>query len=323
MPRSALASWFRPLATLALALIASIASSAPATASEPDYGGYRSLLQRYLRVVSLKGQPYDTRFDYEQLFIDENIWQTKRAVGLETLHTQLLSLDPTALSPAERTAWAINAYNFLVIERITTMLLVPGHKFQRYDSPKQINNGQGVFFAAKVASINGVDYSLTGFARRFVHGDTAASPMADGFQPREHAGDPRLIFALVHGALCSGPLQAAVYRADSLDAQLDRATRLALALPTWLRHDRASQQLVASNRLFEERVDLGGSALPGLMPVLARYAPLAVRRTITARRLTRPDMFFEPNWKLNQFNHPPERLPGQVGADTSKVHRRG
>ncbi|MCE9627766.1 MAG: DUF547 domain-containing protein [Candidatus Eisenbacteria bacterium] len=307
------------LSVLAALALVGVLAPAPVRAADPDYSGYSALLKKYTRVINAKGKPLETRFDYEQLFIDERIWQTKRAEGLETLHTQLLSLDPATLSPAERTAWAINAYNFLVIERITARLLVPGRKFMRYDSPKQINNEEGMFFAAKVARINGEDYSITGFQRRFVYGDTASQPMADGFTPREHSGDPRIMFALVHGSMCSGPILPWVYRADSLDAQLDRAARLALALPTWLRHDPATQQLTASNRLFEERADLGGNDLPGLMPLLGKYAPLAVRKTITARKLVRPDMFFEPDWKLNQYDHPRERLPGQVGADTTKA----
>lgn len=322
MPRLPLALPIRRLLVLAALALGCAFATAPAQAAEPDYSGLSALLKKYTRVIQVKGKPYETRFDYEQLFIDERIWQTKRAEGLETLHTQLLSLDPGTLSPTERTAWAINAYNFLVIERITTKLLVPGHKFQRYDSPKQINNEEGTFFAAKVATLNGVDYSLTGFQRRFVYGDTAAVPMADAFSAREHGGDPRLIMALVHGAICSGPLQPWVYRADSLDAQLDRASRLALALPTWLRFDPATQMISASNRFFEERADLGGNDMPGLMPLLTRYAPLAVRKAITARKLVRPDLFFEPDWKLNQFDHPPERLPGQVGADSTKARHK-
>lgn len=310
------------LRPFALVMALAVMAAAPAAAADPDYSGYQALLQKYLKVIQTKGQPYDTRFDYEQLFIDERIWQTKRAEGLQTLHTRMLALDPASLSPAERLAWAINTYNFLVIERLTTHLLVPGHKFQRYDSPKQVNNEEGTFFAAPVATIDGKAYSLTGFARRFVYGDTTDHvEMADGSMPRDHGGDPRLMFALVHASRCSGPVLPWVYRSDSLEAQLDRAARIALALPTWLRHDAKTGMITASNRLFEERADLGGNDMPGLMPLLNRFAPAPVKKTIAARKLVRPDMFFEPDWKLNQFDHPPERLPGQVGAEPAKPGR--
>jgi hypothetical protein len=299
----------------AFALLGALAQRA--NAEEPNYSGYQDLLKRYVKVLAVKGKPWDSRFDYEQLFIDENIWQLRRADGLARIHTQLLSVLPSQMAPAERTAWAINAYNFLVIERMTLNLLVPGRRFMRYDSPREVNRDEGTFFAAPVADIEGRSYSLTGFERRFVYGDTTTDPAADGTTPREQAGDPRLQLALVKASLCSAPIQSWVYRADSLEKQLDRAARLALALPRWVRYDVATNYLTASNRFFEERADLGGPDLPGLMPLLAKHAPLAVRRAIQAKKVARPGMFFEPDWKLNQFDHPKPKLPG-VAADSTK-----
>lgn len=299
-----------------LVLAAAAGPAAPARAAEPDYSGYQTLLKRYLREVSVKGKPYETRFDYEQLFIDEDIWATKRADGLAALHSQLLSVTPASMTPRERTAWAINTYNFMAIERMTLHLLVPGRKFMRYDSPMQQNNEDGSFFAAPVAMIDGRSYSLAGFERCFLYGDTAAQTLDDGLIAREQPGDPRIMCALVKASLCSGPLQKWVYRADSLEAQLDRAARLALALPTWLRADVTTGQLSATNRFFEERADFGGAELPGLVPFLLKYAPAASKRVITVHKLTRPNLFFEPDWKLNQFDHPRPALPG---ADSTRA----
>ena len=281
-----------------------------ARAEEPDYSGYQDLLRRYVRVIGSKGKPWDSRFDYEQLYIDEKIWTLRRADGLATIHSQLLSVTPSTMTPAERTAWALTTYNFLALERMTLHLLVPGRRFLRYDSPKQLNRDEGTFFGAPVARVEGLEYTLTGFERRFVYGDTTADPQANGLMPRELGGDPRLQLALVKASMCSGPLLPWVYRADSLEAQLNRAARLALALPTWLRHDAAQGTLMASNRFFEERADLGGPDMPGLMPLIVRHAPAAVRKTIKERKLTRPTMFFEPDWKLNQYDHPAPKLPG-------------
>lgn len=264
---------------------------------------------RVLGVKGEKGKPWDSRFDYEQLFIDERIVATQRSERLATIHTQLLSVAPSAMTPAERTAWALNAYNFLVIERMTLYLLVPGRRLLRYDSPKQLNRYEGRFFQAPVATVEGREYSLTGFERRFVYGDTAAEPLAHELTLREKGGDPRLQLALVKGSLCSGPILPWVYRADSLEAQLDRAARLALALPTWLRLDVQQGLLTASNRFVEESADLGGPDVPGLMPLIMRHAPAAMRKIIKDRKITRPNMFFEPNWKLNQFDHPAPKLP--------------
>src|SRR5262245_7336620 len=112
------------LMPLAAAALAAALLAAPARAAEPDYSGWQDLLRRYLKVLSEKGRPWDSRFDYEQLYIDEGIWTKHRADGLATLHTQLLSVSPAEMTPGERTAWAINAYNFLVIEQMTLNLLV-------------------------------------------------------------------------------------------------------------------------------------------------------------------------------------------------------
>ncbi|HEY6193896.1 MAG TPA: DUF547 domain-containing protein [Candidatus Eisenbacteria bacterium] len=309
-------------ALVAITLVVLAALPGTARADEPDYSGWRTLLHRYLVVVQAKGQPWDSRFDYEQLFLDEHVLTLRRADGLAAIHTQLLSVSPSDMTPRERTAWAINAYNLLVIERLTVHLLVPLRQLMRYDSPKEVNTDDGTFFAAPVATVDGKTYSLTGFERRFVYGDTTADPMSNGGFARENPGDPRLMFALCKGALCTGPLVPWVYRADSLEAQLDRAARLALALPAYLRPDPASGQLGASNRFFDERADFGGPQLPGLIPFILKHGPAAIRREIQARKLERPTIFFEPNWKLNQFDHPRPKLPGAAGADSSKAVRK-
>lgn len=308
----------RLLLAATIAVLALAAGPPRAHAEEPDYSGYADLLQRYVRVLKAPGQPWDSRFDYEQLYIDENIVSLRRSDGLARIHTQLLSVSPGEMSERERTAWAINAYNFLALERMTLNLLVPGRRFLRYDSPREVNRDEGTFFAAPVASVEGKSYSLAGFERRFVYGDTTADPLADGMQAREKAGDPRLQLALVKASLSSGPILPWVYRADSLEAQLDRAARLALALPRWLKYDAAAGMLTASNRFFEERADLGGPDMPGLMPLLGKHAPLAVRKGIQAKKLTRVSMFFEPNWKLNQFDHPKPKVPGAAADSVRK-----
>jgi len=295
-------------------------AATPARAAEPDYSGWSGLLERYLVVLREKGKPWDSRFDYEQLYVDEGIWTKHRSDALATVHTQLMSVDPTDMTPAERTAWAINAYNFLVIERMTLSLLVPGRKFMRFDSPKQVNRDEGTFFAAVVANVEGRDYSLTGFERRFVYGDTTADPADNGLLPRGRAGDPRLAFAVCKASVGTGPLQPWPYRADSLEKQLDRATRTALALPTYVRANASTGELAATNRFFDERCDYGGNELPGVLPFLKKYGSLATRQLITTRKLTRVSRYFEPDWKLNQFDRPKPKVPGADEAPPPKAH---
>jgi hypothetical protein len=306
------------------ALLTLVLLAGPALAAEPDYSGWSGLLQKYLKVLHeapAKGGPgksWDTRFDYEQLYVDEGIWTKHRSDLLATLHTQLLTVTPSDMTPAERTAWAINAYNFLVVERMTLYLLVPGRKFMRFDSPKQVNRDEGTFFAAVVANVEGRDYSLTGFERRFVYGDTAADPTDNGLLPRSKAGDPRLAFAVCKGSVGTGPLLPWVYRADSLEKQLDRATRIALSLPAYVQADAKTGELAATNRFFEERCDYGGNELTGVLPFLKKYGSLATRQLISTRKLTRVSRYFEPDWKLNQYDRPKPKLPGAEQATPPK-----
>ena len=300
------------LAALAMATALLLAPAGRARAAEPDYTSYEALLRQYIHVIGQKGDPWDSRFDYEQLYIDEKVWEKRASERLTTVHTQLLSVSLDSMSPRERTAWALNAYNLLVIERMTLHLLVPNRRFLRYDSPKQVKAEDGLFFAGPVTRLNGTEYSLTGFERRILYGDTLTHPMSDGFLSREVGGDPRLQFALCKAALCTGLIVPWVYRADSLDAQLDRVTRLALALPRWIRIDQPTGTFMASNRFFEERADLGGPDLTGLIPFLSRHGPAKLQKLIKSKKLTRPSMFFEPDWKLNQFDHPAPKLPGMA-----------
>ena len=301
------------------ALLAASLLALPARATEPDYSGWSDFLQHYLKVLREPGKPRDTRFDYEQLYVDEGIWTKHRSDALTSLHTQLLSVAPSQMTPAERSAWAINAYNFLVVERMTLYLLVPNRRFLRYDSPRQVNNDAGTFFAAIVANVEGRDYSLTGFERRFVYGDTAATPGDDGTLPRAKPGDPRLMFALCKASLCTGPLLPWVYRADSLEKQLDRAARTALALKTYVRTDEKTGELSATNRFFEERCDYGGNELAGVVPFLRKYGTPATQRIIATRKLTRVPLYFEPDWKINQFDRPKPKPPAAEAAQP-KTH---
>src|SRR5207344_3314780 len=105
-------------------------------------------------------------------------------------------------------------------------------------------------------------------------------------------------------SLGTGPLLPWVYRADSLEKQLDRATRMALALPRYVQADEKSGELVATNRFFEERADYGGNEMPGVLPFLKKYGTPATQRIITSRKPARVSRYFEVSWKLNQFDHP-------------------
>lgn len=270
----------------------------PARAQAPDYSGWQSLLDRYVVRLEGKNQPSDSRFDYEQLYVDEGIWTKKRSARLESVHAQLFSVSPSALDDRARLAWAINAYNFLVIERATMLLLVPMRKFQRYDAVTQMSSADGSFFEAQVAQVEGRGYSMAEFERRFVYGDS--TPM---IEPRRVARDPRLMFALCRGSLGGPPLAVRAFRPESLEVQLDQATRRALAISRMAAIDPESKKLLVSEYLGERLVDLGGTP-PSVVPFLSKYGPSALRSAIRRDKLTDVARFMPIDPMLNQFLRP-------------------
>ncbi|HEV2106378.1 MAG TPA: DUF547 domain-containing protein [Candidatus Eisenbacteria bacterium] len=303
------------LALLAALLVAAPAAALPAREQAPD--PWRDLLQRYCVILHPRGQPFDTRFDYVQLYVDEGIWRKHRSDRLDAVRAELLDVQPSTMAPRERLAWALNTYNFLVVERATLHLLVPGRMFMRYSSVKEMSTSEGTFFEAPVATIEGQPYSLAGFVRRFVFGDTAASPRATSFEPRLRPADPRLGWAIAPGALGTPPLLPWPYTADSLDRQLDRAVRIALELPRYVRADVKKGELEATNWFFDQRADYGYE-LADVVRFLGRYGTSDTRKVIRKWKLLRPTLMFEVNWKLNVFERPGNPAPPGAAADSTR-----
>jgi hypothetical protein len=300
----------RALFTASLALLA-LLSAVPALAQAPDYSGWQALLDHYLVRGGGKGLPAESRFDYEQLYVDEGIWSKKRSDRLEQVHAQLFAVTPSALDERTRLAWAINAYNFLVVERAALLLLVPRRQFQRYESVDQMSSPDGRFFDAIVAQVEGRSYSMTEFERRFVYGDT--TPM---IEPRRRAADPRLMFALCRGSVGGPPLAPRAFRPESLATQLDQATRTALAMPGMAGLDATGKVLLVSNYLGERRVDFDGGAA-GILPFLEKHGPPALRSFLRRQKPTGVTRFTPVDPKLNQFPRPKPAPPVPASAPKS------
>ena len=295
---------------LAAVLLLVLPACAHAQSASPDFRGYQSLLDQYVRRIAAKGEPFDSRFDYEQLYVDEQIWNVQRSDRLEQLHARLLAATPSAMTPAQRLAWGINTYNFLVIERITLNLLVPKHKFQRSRSVDVIATPLGGFFTGRIAVIEGRDYSLDSFQRRFVFGDTTTSSGS-----RAPLRDPRVLFAVNPGRIGAPPLMPRAFRADSLDRQLDQAMRITLALPRFVTVQKSPPQLFLSSWLSRNRADLGGT-VPGLLAFVQKNAPQGVRDGIRTAKLTQVTRYLEANPLLNQMDHPKVIMPARPGGTT-------
>src|ERR1041385_7909042 len=78
----------RPLALVLGALLALVLLVPAAPAAAADYSGWSVFLHKYLMVLREQGKPWDSRFDYEQLYVDEGIWTKHRSDALSALRSE-------------------------------------------------------------------------------------------------------------------------------------------------------------------------------------------------------------------------------------------
>jgi hypothetical protein len=282
------------------------AEEAATTASEPtpgpDFSGYQKLLDEFLSVTSTSGAPLETRFDYTRLYMSPDAGER-----FVLIRKQLFDASPARLDPRARLAWAINGYNFLVIQAVTEHLFESMQRSQhagkrifyalRARSVQNILVDDQPFFDARVVEIDSVGYSLNAFERHFVFADyvlSSGSPRPAGLDPRAH-------FALVCASIGCPSLMPRPYRADSLDAQLDFAVRNALASPTHLRWNKITDQLEGSYLFEWYLADFGGR--DSVLGFAKKYAPRALVKEIERRKLPWIPAFIPWDWQLN--NTPP------------------
>jgi hypothetical protein len=294
----------RVAALASLALAAAIAlASAPAAAKSAqkaqapatDFSGYQQLLDELLTVTSEPGDALDTRFDYEKFY--DMRGRFERCVRIRR---QLLTVPPSAMEPRDRLAWAINLYNYLVIETATEYLLVPQRGRLRYKGPRDIQTPMGPFFSAPLVEIEGTKYSLDSFERHFLFADFDRAPGG----PPPPSLDPRVHFALNCGAIGCPPLQPRAYRGDSLRIQLDAATRNALALPRHLQFLAESGRVQASSIFQWYSADFGG--MEKGFDFVMKYAPPKTRAAIQQSKVTSISGMTAWDWNLNQTVHKKE-----------------
>ena len=270
----------------------------PPLAAHADTREYQLLLNDYVVQTSAKGEPYDNRFDYERLYDAPG-----RRAMLVRIHSQLFDVAASKMEPKERLAWAINGYNFLVLEVATTHLLVPKRGRLRYLTVQDMHISEhltydrNTFFSAYVVEIEGKQYSIDEFERAFIYGgyDRMSGPPPASLDPRAH-------FATVNGSLGAPPLMPRAYRADSLDLQLDAACRAALALPRHLALDEKDKIINGSAIFNQYAYDWGGQ--DHTFPFVEQYAPPAIKSAIKKYKLTSVGGYLGWDWKLNQNEHP-------------------
>ncbi len=259
------------------------------TGPQPSFARYQVLLNDYVHRDSPPDSALDTSFNYEKLY-DTPKRTDREAAILE----EFLAISPSSMDSLTRTAWAINFYNYLVIQTATDNLLIPGKTRQRWLSVRDIMVGRERFFSAPVVKIDSVRYSLDQFEKHFLFRDF---DHAVGAKPPPGL-DPRIHFALVCGAHGCPPLQPRAFRPESLDDQLDHAVRTALALDRHLTQDPQTRIFRLSSIFSWYVSDFGGR--DKLLPWALRYAPPRWRAALKAAIPTAQFGLIPFDWMFNQ-----------------------
>jgi hypothetical protein len=164
------------------------------------------------------------------------------------------------------------------------------------------------FFEAPITTIDGVAYTLDSFERTFVFDGHALPKVGATLTPAPRTLDPRPHFALANGTLGGALIEPRAFRPESLDAQLDRATRDALANPRHLRRDADLGRLWGSSIFTWYEWDFGGRE--GVSAFVKRHAPEALRAEIATKADPVVDLTIPWDWNFNMVPHKPTKPSG-------------
>jgi len=252
------------------------------TPSSPS--GYARLLREFVIQEPLSGGGFDTRVDYRRLAADPEARKL-----CDEIKARFFSVNPLTMDQRTRQAWAVNAYNFLVIELVVENLHTPdggnlasvpdigAGDFSVFDEPFEVGD--------HLTSLNHLERFYV-----FLGVDRDAETIPELLDPRFH-------FVLVCGAKGCPPLWPEPIQPESLDEQLEEATRNALMHPRQLHMD---GRIIHVSKIFEwYEVDFTHAG--EVEGFLGRYAPEPVRGAIKARHKRMkilPDI--EWDWSLNR-----------------------
>jgi len=229
--------------------------------------GYGRLLLDYLVVISAPDDAVVTRFDYDKLAAAPDQEHLR-----EDLRRRFLDAHPGGMDPSTRTAWALNAYNFLVIDAVMTHYREPNG--ERIHSIADIGAKSFAVFDDPWFEVQGKAYSLNSFEKHFLFHDVDR----EAKQIPEDL-DPRLHFALVCAARSCPPLWLRPFQPQTLDEDLTTVTENALQLPQHLRDE---GRIVHLGKIFEW-YEPDFAAYGGVAGFLERFAPPDVRKALAAK----------------------------------------
>ena len=247
MKKSRFALW----AVAVLALFPALASARPAT--QPDSAAFDAVLAERAR----KGG-----FDYRGA-----TGQDKKRLGAYL--SNLADADPAVMSPDERKAFLINAYNAMAIAVV----------LERYP----------------VASIRDIDGAFKSIRKRIGKEMLTLDDIENRLRDMR---DARIHFAIVCASKSCPPLAPKAYRAEGLSAALDAQGRAFVNDRTKNLLDRAANRLALSKIFDWNRKEFerdGGS----LREYVARFAAEPSLASWVGT-FPKPPEFLEYDWALNQ-----------------------
>lgn len=191
------------------------APPAPVFGAEPDWSTYNALLQQYVSARTVNGTAIHF-VNYGGLRSDPRWPAVVRSVETHAV---------TGLSPAQKLAFYINAYNILAINMIVQNYPV--------STINALNQGSLTVWKRPAGNIGGRSLSLDDIEHSIIR------PM----------GDARIHFAVVCASLSCPDLRREAYTASRLNAQLDDQARRFLSNPG--KGLRVEGNVVHVTKLFE------------------------------------------------------------------------
>lgn len=240
---------------LLTAMVLLLALAVSVPAVAGDDAGYGRLLARHVA---------DGRVDYAGL--------KKEEAQLDAALEAMARVDPAALSPQAQFAYYINVYNAWTLKLI----------LEHYPGIHSIKEA-GSFFRSP-------------WKRQFVRlrdGVVSLDDIEHGIlRPRFH--DPRVHFAVNCASKSCPPLADAPYRGETLDAQLNAATRAFVNDP---KNTFFKDGALHVSRIFDwYGEDFGGE--PGVWAFIRRFADAPLAREMDAA--PRHELVYDPyDWSLN------------------------
>jgi hypothetical protein len=189
---------------------------------------------------------------------------------------------------AERLAYWMNAYNALMLKRVVDAWPI--------DSVRQIKPVYGVFWMEK-HTLGGERWTLRGLENKII---------------RRRFRDPRIHFAINCASTGCPALPTRAWRPDTLDADLDKATRRFIANPDKVWIDREAG-VIHLSRIFEWFTEdftgwLDGRGIAhtnGVLDYVLRYLPEGQRVGLDTARFEVE--WIDYDWSVNDANIHPVR----------------